>query len=1323
MISSRSAERPCRKGGGRAVRPLLVLFLGLTWVCACVSMPDEPTWPKLEFPGAHQLVFTLPEGSADSRACVVSNASGDAPLEISGITSTHSGWFWATPGTLTIQPGRADTVIVTATAAGPAGQIVNGSLEFQSNDPDGPQTLSVRVEVSQTDPDIRIEPAGFDPVVAPGGIWVDSLRVRNAGVSDLVVSTITDGSPWLSESPTGPFTITAGDSLWVTVQADAGGLLGGTYRDTISVSSNDPDTPECRVPVRLLVSGEPDVLVRPDSLRMTVEPGGTWYGAIFVLNEGGVDLTVDSLTVDAGWVDVIGTGFTVTPGDSQQVGVGVDAAGLGDGEHEATITVHSNDPDTPAYPVPVCLHVAVEPDIDIEPSAVQVALAAGETAEETLLVYNRGSADLIVTGIADDAGWLSETGSGGFTVPADDPDRWEVVVVTVDASSLREGDYAATITISSNDPDAPEAAVPVAVEVLEPHIAVSRDTLQLAVSVGGSGQDTLTVGNTGSAILVVHSLDDDATDPDWLSANPSSFTVAPGGHRVVTAAVDATGLTGGQVYQATLTVSSNDLDTPEYQVVVRLEVGGEPDIEVVPNELNVTVEPYGTRVDSLRVRNTGTVALVVNDVTDGADWLAEDPVTFAVAPGGSQWVVVTIDAADLPPNQTYGDTVTVHSNDPDTPEYGIPVTVHVEVAPDISVVPEAFDLTVPDGLAVDTSLTVSNVGSAALDVDSLSTGSAWLQVDPGGFTIPSGGFPRAVGVSADAGQLQPGAFADTILIYSNDPVDPILAVPVALEVTPAADITVSPTTLAFSVSVGGTQTQYLTIGNDASASADLVVSNVTDGQAWLSEDPTSFAGIAPGTSEQVGVTVDAGGLSVGSYSGTITIASNDPDENPYQVPVTLQVVAPDIWVSPTSLEFTVEPGGSQMLNLTVGNDASATADLLVSNISDDAAWLSEDPTTLPAIVPGGSGQVAVTADASGLSVGDYTATITIVSNDPDENPYDVPVTLHVASPDIYVSPSSLDFTVPVGSNQTKYLTIGNESYATADLVVSSISDDRTWLTENPTGFPSISPGSSEQVAVTADAEGMGVGDYAGTITIASNDPDENPYQVPVTLHVVAPDIYVSPTSLDFTVPVGSNQTKYLTIGNESYATADLVVYDISSVQGWLTENPTGFAGISPGASEQAAVTADAGGMSAGDYFGTITITSNDPDENPYQVPVTLHVVEPDIWVSPTSLEFTLASGGTQVQSLTVGNDGSASADLAVYSITDDAGDPPVIPDWLSEDPSGFASIPPGGSEQVSVTADGTGLDPGSVHYATITIVSNDPDENPYPVPVVLNVQP
>ncbi len=1217
MMSNIGSRLSFRNDWRRRARPLLALSAAVTWACGCVPMPDEPKWPKLEFPGTGEVVFTLPEGTEDTRPCLVSNAAGEAALEISRITSTHVGWFWATPGTLTIRPGTVDTIRVVANAAGPAGQIVSGRLEVHSNDPDGPHTLAVTVEVTQADADIRVEPSRLDPVVAPGGTWVDSLAVRNVGAADLVVTAITNAAAWLSEHPTGPFTVTTGGSLWVVVQADAVDLGVGTYHDTVAVSSNDPDTPEYRVPVRLLVSVDPDVVVRPDSLHMTVEPGGTWQGAIFVVNVGGVDLVVDSMAVDASWIGLSGTGFIVSPGDSHQVDVAVDAAGLGDGDYAAAITVHSNDPDTPAYVVPVRLRVAMEPDIWVEPAAVELVVAAADAAQETVRVYNRGSADLTVTGIADDVEWLSETGAGGFTVPAGDPDRWESVVVMVDASSLREGAYAATITISSNDPDTPETLVPVAVAVVEPHIAVSRDTLQFALGVGASGQDTLTVANTGGATLVVHSIDDDAADPDWLSASPTSFTVTPGGHRAVTVTVDAVELIGGQVYGATITLSSNDLDVPEYYVAVTVEVGGEPDIAVVPDELNVTVEPYGGRLDSLQVRNVGTAELVVDDVTDGADWLAEQPVTFDVAPGGVQWMTVTIDASDLVPNQTYEDTVTIHSNDPDTPQHRVPVTVHVEGAPDILVDPQAFDFTVPDGLTADTSLTLSNAGSAALEIDSLSNGSTWLQVDPGGFTIPPGGFPRSVAVNVDAVQLPPGTFTDTIWIYSNDPVDSALGVPVALEVTPAADIYVSPTSLEFTLGIGGNQTLILTIGNDSSATADLVVNSISDDQTWLAEDPTGFASIPPGSSGQVSVTANASGLGVGDYSGTITITSNDPDESPYQVAVTLHVVAPDIWVSPTSLDFTVGPGGSHTLYLTIGNEPSATANLVVSDISDDAGWLSEDPTSFAGIPPGGSVQVAVTANASGLGVGDYSAAVTIVSNDPDESPYQVPVVLHVVAPDIWVSPTSLDFTVGSGGSQTLYLTIGNESSATADLVVSSISDNRVWLTEDPTGFASIAPGSSAQVSVTADASGMGVGDYSGTITIWSNDPDESPYQVPVTLHVVAPDI----------------------------------------------------------------------------------------------------------WVSPTSLEFTLASGGTQAQQLTIGNEGSASADLIVYSITDDAGDPPVIPDWLNENPTSFASIPPGSSEQVTVTADATSLDPGSVHYATITIASNDPDESPYQVSVVLNVLP
>lgn len=61
----------------------------------------------------------------------------------------------------------------------------------------------------------------------------------------------------------------------------------------------------------------------------------------------------------------------------------------------------------------------------------------------------------------------------------------------------------------------------------------------------------------------------------------------------------------------------------------------------------------------------------------------------------------------------------------------------------------------------------------------------------------------------------------------------------------------------------------------------------------------------------------------------------------------------------------------------------------------------------------------------------------------------------------------------------------------------------------------------------------------------------------------------------------------------------------------------------------------------------------------------------------------------------------------------------TAPDWLSVDPLS-GSQPPGMSLNHSVEVDAEGLAPG-VYYANITIESNDPDENPVVVPVTLTV--
>ena len=58
--------------------------------------------------------------------------------------------------------------------------------------------------------------------------------------------------------------------------------------------------------------------------------------------------------------------------------------------------------------------------------------------------------------------------------------------------------------------------------------------------------------------------------------------------------------------------------------------------------------------------------------------------------------------------------------------------------------------------------------------------------------------------------------------------------------------------------------------------------------AWLTESPTSGS-VAAGGSQSVTVSFNTAGLAAGTYRANVIIASNDPDENPVVVPVTMVV--------------------------------------------------------------------------------------------------------------------------------------------------------------------------------------------------------------------------------------------------------------------------------------------------------------------------------------------------------------------------------------------------------------------------------------------------
>jgi PKD repeat protein len=146
----------------------------------------------------------------------------------------------------------------------------------------------------------------------------------------------------------------------------------------------------------------------------------------------------------------------------------------------------------------------------------------------------------------------------------------------------------------------------------------------------------------------------------------------------------------------------------------------------------------------------------------------------------------------------------------------------------------------------------------------------------------------------------------------------------------------------------------------------------------------------------VTVSFDADGLTTGTYTTTLVINSDDPNENPVTVPVELTVgTFPDIEVTPTSLAATLALNQSVNRTLTINNLGGADLDWALTE-SVPASWLSALPIGPATIPPAGSDTVVVSFDASGLEAGtSHTTTLVIGSNDPNEATVEVPVSLSV----------------------------------------------------------------------------------------------------------------------------------------------------------------------------------------------------------------------------------------------------------------------------------------------------------------------------------------
>ncbi len=210
---------------------------------------------------------------------------------------------------------------------------------------------------------------------------------------DQLLVKISKGADWLSENPTSG-TLAPGDSMAVTLVADAAQLFGGTYLANVVISSNDPVNPTYKYPkVRLDVTGIPDISTSPDSILFdTTFVGQTPSLPLFVNNIGTDTLRIDSIVINNPVFSADTSSLVLPPLSGDTVYIFFNP--LTPGDYSGDILVYSNDADTPVDSTYVHA-VAVEgPVILVDPVVINEMLNEGDSLDVPISISNIGASNL-----------------------------------------------------------------------------------------------------------------------------------------------------------------------------------------------------------------------------------------------------------------------------------------------------------------------------------------------------------------------------------------------------------------------------------------------------------------------------------------------------------------------------------------------------------------------------------------------------------------------------------------------------------------------------------------------------------------------------------------------------------------------------------------------------------------------------------------------------------------------------------------------------------------------------------------------------------------
>lgn len=971
--------------------------------------------------------------------------------------------------------------------------------------------------------------------------------------------------------------VAPGESAEIQVMFNANSLFGGTYLGEISISSNDPVNPAISIPVTMNVTGRPDIAFGKSSIDFGERYSMGQYDTTLVVSNRGTDsLKVTSVSANSDGFSVNLSSFVLLPYQAQELTItfSPDTAG----NYNSYLIITSNDFHSPDS-VSLSGRAILPPVIEVNPTSLSADLFSNETATRTLSIENTGNSMLdwhihinelySTTSLSKTSGAVP-LAAGDFTWKASSP--VPLTCITSDPSTgfiYGQAIYGYSFYVFNPMQNTWRqlASSPVYSEnvggaaclngkIYSTYLYnsssigvydIASNTWSVITNNLSSGTSNITAA--GSSIYLISSYTFKKYTPassTWttLASPPFSFSTRGGlachqntiyGHRgngySNFAKYDIDSNSWTTLPSLPYSASSNSTIDPfngKYYTVYDNNIFV---YEIQNNSWSNMPIPFSTYncgitfvsragVSGIYVAQgywgTGLGRLEVNQ------WLQSDQYAGQTAPGENVDVEVLFNSNRLL-SGTYHAEIEVSSNDPVSPVVSIPVTLQVSGIPDISVPYENFNF--PETYVEtqkDSVLTVTNNGTDTLMVSSLTVNDTHFSVDVSSFSLAPYEH-QDIRISFEPNDDVP--YHTLLTISCNDPEQPEITVPLSGNGVLPPEMSVTPASIHASLLSYEQEQRTITITNNGGS--NLSWHAQTEGQYDLESVHTnlldnfsSITDLIPGMySFQEGAT----GSYIGDGGGDMYDGGNYILADGNLMPYTNGAINNSISLGTSARYFTAKVQGLFVL-------AADDIDISTFEINGD---LGAD----------GSGNVdghVLTLSRAGRT---YKGFIKRVYNayDPSVNHL---VIVQDNSTVTHAFPSHTgtdEHTVSNLSGVTRlyYLLFAaaNGGYVDNSAMEGIMSEflnsinEEAWLSIDQTDG-TVGDGSSLQIGVTINAEGLSDGVYEADVIISGNDPFTPDITVPVTLSVTEVHPAMSVTgSIVTSIVTGETQTQKLTISN------------------------------------------------------------------------------------------------------------------------------------------------------------------------------------------------